>query len=105
LQYLGSPDLHGQQKAFKVLKESEKPMNLKRIAGGAAIAAAVAISPLTIGAALVSAAPLDPPPSPTQPAPGGPGMSMAPTTGAVPHSGGGGPHSGGGSMTQTTKTP
>jgi hypothetical protein len=35
-----------------------------------------------------------------------PGMpGMAPTTGAVPHSGGGGPHGGGGGMTETTKTP
>jgi hypothetical protein len=80
-------------------------MNLKRAASAAAIAAGVAISPLMFGVGLASAAPLDPPPSPTQPAPGGPGMSMAPTTGAVPHSGGGGPHSGGGSMTETTKTP
>jgi hypothetical protein len=84
-------------------------MNLKRVASAAAIAAGVAISPLMFGVGLVSAVPLDPPPSPTQPAPGGPGMSpgmsMAPTSGAVPHSGGGGPHSGGGSMTETTKTP
>ena len=81
-------------------------MNLKRVASAAAIAAGVAISPLMFGVGLVSAAPLDPPPSPTQPAPGGPGMNMpgmnmAPTTGVAPHSGGGGPHSGGGSMTQT----
>jgi hypothetical protein len=80
-------------------------MTLKRAASAAAIAAGVAISPLMFGVGLVSAAPLDPPPSPTQPAPGGPGMSMAPTSGAVPHSGGGGPHGGGGSMTETTKTP
>jgi hypothetical protein len=86
-------------------------MNLKRVASTVAIAAGVAISPLMFGVGLVSAAPLDPPPSPTQPAPGGPGMNMpgmnmpgmnmAPTTGVAPHSGGGGPHSGGGSMTQT----
>jgi hypothetical protein len=84
-------------------------MNLKRTAGVAAIAAGVAISPLMFGVGLAGAAPLDPPPSPTQPAPGGPGMSpgmsMAPTTGAVPHSGGGGPHSGGGGMTGTPNTP
>jgi hypothetical protein len=80
-------------------------MNLKRVVCAAAIAAGVPISPLMFGVGLVSAAPLDPPPSPTQPAPGMPGMSMAPTTGAVPHSGGGGPHGGGGSMTETTKTP
>jgi hypothetical protein len=86
-------------------------MNLKRVVCAAAIAAGVPISPLMFGVGLVSAAPLDPPPSPTQPAPGGPGMNMpgmnmpgmnmAPTTGVAPHSGGGGPHSGGGSMTQT----
>ena len=80
-------------------------MNLKRMASAAAIAAPVATSPLMIGVGLAGAAPLDPPPSPTQPAPGMPGMSMAPTTGAVPHSGGGGPHGGGGGMTETTKTP
>jgi hypothetical protein len=81
-------------------------MNLKRMTGAAAIAAAVATSPLMIGVGLAGAAPLDPPPSPTQPAPGMPGMpGMAPTTGAVPHSGGGGPHGGGGGMTETTKTP
>jgi hypothetical protein len=81
-------------------------MNLKRVAGAAAIAASVAISPMIFGVGLVSAAPLDPPPSPAPGGPGlSPGMSMAPTTGAVPHSGGGGPHSGGGSMTETTKTP
>jgi hypothetical protein len=80
-------------------------MNLKRTASAAAIAAGVAISPLMFGVGIVSAAPLDPPPSPSQPAPDMPGMSMAPTSGAVPHSGGGGPHGGGGSMTETTKTP
>ena len=52
-------------------------MNLKRVASAAAIAAGVAFSPLMFGVGLVSAAPLDPPPSPTQPAPGGPGMSRA----------------------------
>jgi len=81
-------------------------MNLKRVASAAAIAAGVAVSPLMFGVGPGSAAPLDPPPSPTQPAPGmSPGMSMAPTSGVAPHSGGGGPHSGGGSMTETTKTP
>ena len=81
-------------------------MNLKRTAGVAAIAAGVAISPLMFGAGVVSAAPLDPPPSPAPGGPGmSPGMSMAPTTGAVPHSGGGGPHGGGGGMTGTPTTP
>ena len=77
-------------------------MNLKRVASAAAIAVGVALSPLMFGVGLVGAAPLDPPPSPTQPAPG---TSLAPTTAVVPHSGGGGPHGGGGSMTETTKTP
>jgi hypothetical protein len=83
-------------------------MTLKRVASAAAIAAGVVISPLMFGAGLVSAAPLDPPPSPTQPAPGpgmSPGMNMAPSTGVVPHSGGGGPHSGGGGMTGAPTTP
>jgi hypothetical protein len=79
-------------------------MDLKRVASAATIAAGVGISTLMFGVGPVNAVPLDPPPSPTQPAPGGPGMTMAPTS-AVPHSGGGGPHSGGGSMTETTKTP
>ena len=78
-------------------------MNLKRVASAAAIAAGVVIAPLMFGIGPVNAAPLDPPPSPTSPP--APGMTTAPTTGVVPHSGGGGPHSGGGSMTQTTKTP
>ena len=80
-------------------------MNLKRVASAAAIAAGVVISPLMFGVGPVNAAPLRPIPFPNQPTGPGQGMTMAPTSGVVPHSGGGGPHSGGGSMTQTTKTP
>jgi hypothetical protein len=80
-------------------------MNLKRAVGAAAIAAGVAISPLIFGLGAVNAAPLDPPPSPTQPTPGKSGLTTAPNSDAGPHSGGGGPHSGGGGMTQTTTTP
>jgi len=92
-------------------RRGRKTMDLKRVASAAAIAAGVGISTLMFGMGPVNAAPMpNPSPAPTIPrAPGGPGMSpgmsMAPTTGAVPHSGGGGPHSGGGSMTETTKTP
>jgi hypothetical protein len=81
-------------------------MNLKRIAGAAAIAVGVGISTLMSGIGPVNAAPMDPPPSPTQPAPGGVHEPAAPTEGpGGPHSGGGGPHSGGGGMTGKPATP
>jgi hypothetical protein len=77
-------------------------MNLKRLAGAAAIAAAVGMSNL-FGAGPVNAAPMPNPPSPTPLAPGGPGVHVpaeAPTADPAPgRSGGGGPHSGGGAMT------
>jgi hypothetical protein len=80
-------------------------MNLKRIAGAAAIAVGVGISTLMSGIGPVNAAPMDPPPSPTQPAPGGVHEPAPPTSGVPPHSGGGGPHSGGGGMTGKPTTP
>jgi hypothetical protein len=65
-------------------------MDLKRVAGAAAIAAGVGISTFMIGIAPVNAVPLEPPPDPT--VPGGPGAvdePTAPTDGMVaPHSGG-----------------
>jgi hypothetical protein len=70
-------------------------MDLKRLAGAAAIAATVGL--LLLGTAPANAAPLDTPTTTDTAAPKPP----VPTTGAVPHSGGGGPHSGGGSMTNT----
>jgi hypothetical protein len=77
-------------------------MDLKRLAGAAAIAAGVGLSTLTFGVGPVNAAPMPNPPSPTPLAPGGPGVhapATAPTAEQSPHSGGGGPHSGGGAMT------
>ncbi len=79
-------------------------MNFKRLAGAAAITAAVGISTLTFGAGPVNAAPMPNPPSPTQtgtpPIPGGAHVpATAPTAEQGPHSGGGGAKSGGGGMT------
>jgi hypothetical protein len=77
-------------------------MNLKRVAGAAAIAAGVGISTLMSGVGAVNAAPMpNPSPGPTTaPAPGGVHEpATVPTAEQGPHSGGGGPHSGGGAMT------
>ena len=60
-------------------------MDVNRMAKAAVIAGSVVISALTFGIGAVSAVPLDPPPSPTNPAPDQP-----PPTGqiALPQSGG-----------------
>jgi hypothetical protein len=76
-------------------------MDLKRLAGAAAIGAALGMSALTFGMGPVNAAPMPNPPSPTPLAPGGPGVHIpaeAPTADPAPGRSGG-PHSGGGAMT------
>ena len=60
-------------------------MDVNRIAKAAVIAASVGVSALMIGTGAVSAVPLDPPPSPTSPAPDQP---PAPGRVALPQSGG-----------------
>jgi hypothetical protein len=76
-------------------------MDVKRLAGAAAIAAGLGLSALMFGAGPVNAAPMDPPPSPTTtPIPGSAHEpATAPTAQQGPHSGGGGAKSGGGGLT------
>jgi hypothetical protein len=82
-------------------------MKLKNTARAAAIAAGVGISTMVFGLGPVTAAPLDPPPSPNQPIPGGQHVpATEPTKGADAHNGvaSGGSHGAGG-VTQPSKTP
>jgi len=82
-------------------------MDLKNVVSAAAIAAGLGISTLVFGLGPVTAAPLDPPPSPSQPAPGGAkSPASAPTAAPAPHDGvaSGGSHGAGG-VTQPPKTP
>jgi hypothetical protein len=74
-------------------------MNLKRIAGAAAIAAGIGMSTLTTGLSIVNAAPSDPPPGvpAVQPDPGGPAPGLpAEKCWRYGRSGGGNPRGGGG---------
>jgi hypothetical protein len=90
-------------------------MDMKRLAGGAAIATGVGLSVVTAGAGLVHAAPSNPPPPcfNCQSGPGGPGSSpqdnplppgypgiLVPSRGVIIPPMGGSAHSGGRSVQQ-----